>query len=310
MISRKEFLKQSAYLAAGSTWVAKLGSRFTGSLDGASITILYTNDTHSRLDPFPANAREFSGLGGIAKRSALVNKIRAEENNLLLLDAGDVFQGTPWFDVYGGKVDFELMSEMGYDAMAIGNHEFDLGLEGFAEAAQFAEFPFLAANYSTLKTPINPFVERQIIKEFEGFKIGIFGLGIQFDGIVDPSLHKGVRHRDPVIISKRVIESLREFHQCDYVICLSHLGYQYVDSGRIDDVTLARSVPGIDLIIGGHTHTFLEEPVFVQNPGGSHTLITQMGHSGVRLGRIDLRITDQFKKPAISSRYYTVGERI
>lgn len=297
-------------MAAGTTWVAKLGSHFTGSLDGATITILYTNDTHSRLDPFPDNSREFSGLGGIAKRSALVNKIRAEEKHVLLLDAGDVFQGTPWFNVYGGKVDFELMSDMGYDAMAIGNHEFDLGLEGFAAAAEFAEFPFLAANYSTLNTPMNPFVERQIIKEFNGFKIGIFGLGIQFDGIVDPFLHKGVRHRDPVIISKRVIESLKKFHQCDYVICLSHLGYQYDESGRMDDITLAQSVPGIDLIIGGHTHTFLGEPVSVENSEGSNTLITQMGHSGVRLGRIDLHLTGQAEKPVVSSQFYTVGEKI
>lgn len=309
MISRKEFIKQSAYLAAGSTWLAGWGSLAANDFEGPSITILYTNDTHSRLDPFPSNAREFSGLGGIAKRSSLVNKIRAEEDHVLLLDAGDVFQGTPWFDVYGGKVDFELMSEMGYDAMAIGNHEFDLGLEGFAEAAQLANFPFLAANYSTLNTPIHPFVKRQIIKEFDGFKIGIFGLGIQFDGVIDRSLHEGVRYRDPSIISKRVVESLKNFHQCDYVICLSHLGYQY-EGNRIDDVKLAGSVSGIDLIIGGHTHTFLEEPVPVENPDGSNTLITQMGHGGVHLGRIDLKVSDESEKPTITSQYYTIGEEI
>lgn len=307
MISRKTFLKQSLYLAGGSTWIAKMGGRFQNLFESLSITILYTNDTHSRLDPFPSNAREFAGLGGIAKRSSLVNQIRAEEKNILLLDAGDVFRGTPWFEVYGGKVDFELMSEMGYDAMAIGNHEFDLGLDGFAEAAKFASFPFLAANYSSRNTPLNPFVKRQIIKEFDGFKVGIFGIGMQFKDIVDPENHKGVRYRDPVTISKNVLKSLKDFHRCDYVICLSHLGYRH-EGNQMDDVKLAQAVPGIDLIVGGHTHTFLDEPVSIENPDGSHTLVTQMGHSGVRLGRIDLRISDQSEKPVISSRYYTIGE--
>lgn len=309
MISRKQFLKQSLYWVGGSTWIAQMGSRFQDLFEGLSITILYTNDTHSRLDPFPSNAREFAGLGGIAKRSSLVNQIRAEEKNVLLLDAGDVFQGTPWFEVYGGKVDFELMSEMGYDAMTIGNHEFDLGLDGFAEAAKFASFPFLAANYTTRNTSLNSLVERQIIKEFDGFKVGIFGLGIHFKDIVDPANHAGVRYRDPVIISKNVLKSLKDFHRCDYVICLSHLGYRH-EGHRIDDFKLAQAVPGIDLIIGGHTHTFLDEPVSIENPGRSQTLITHMGHSGIRIGRIDLKVSDQTEKPVISSQYYTVGEEI
>ena len=307
MISRKTFLKQSVILAAGTTWAGRVGSRLFRYFDGPEITILYTNDTHARLEPFPSNARDYAGLGGIAKRSSLINQIRSEKNNVLLLDAGDVFQGTPWFDVYGGKVDFELMSEIGYDAMAIGNHEFDLGIEGFTEAAKFAEFPFLAANYFSRNTAIHPFLERQMIKEISGYKIGIFGLGIQFDNVVDPLKHEGVRYRDPVIISRRIVESLKDFHQCNYIVCLSHLGYRY-ESGMIDDLTLAQTVPGIDLIIGGHTHTFLDEPVAVKNHSGSVTLVTQAGHSGVRLGRIDLKISSQDEKPLIASRYYTIGE--
>lgn len=307
MISRRTFLKQSTFALAGSSLAAKIGKKFTDLLsDELSITILYTNDTHSRIEPFPENAREFAGLGGIAKRSSLVNKIRLEEKHVLLLDAGDVFQGTPWFDVYGGKVDFEMMSEMGYDAMAIGNHEFDLGLEGFAEAAEYANFPFLCSNYSTRHTPLEPYVERQLIKEMDGYKIGIFGLGIQLDGIVDPKLSGNVRYRDPIRDAKRSAQNLRDFHLCDYVICLSHLGYKY-ESNQIDDVTLAQNVPGIDLIIGGHTHTFLDEPVAIESPGGSKTLITQMGHGGVRLGRIDLKTDKKSPDPIISSQFYTIG---
>lgn len=309
MISRKEFLKKSAYLVAGSGTLTKLGGHFLQPFNEASITILYTNDTHSRLEPFPPNAREFSGLGGIARRSSLVNKIRTEEENVLLLDAGDVFQGTPWFEVYGGEVSFKLMSEMGYDAMAIGNHEFDLGLEGFAEAARFADFSFLAANYSTRNTPMAPYVERQIIKNIGGVKIGIFGLGIQLENVVDPSLHGNVRYRDPVIISNRVVESLRDFHECDYIICLSHLGYQYKGT-QIDDLKLAQSVSGIDLIIGGHTHTFLDEPTALEDPNGSTTLVTQMGHGGIRLGRIDLKFAPATEIPQIACQYYTIGEKL
>ena len=302
MISRKDFIKQSAILAAGSSlplWIGKEGK--------PDISILYTNDTHARLDPFPDNAIEFSGLGGIARRAALIKKIRAEISNVLLLDAGDVFQGTPWFDVYGGKVDLELMTEMDYDAMAIGNHEFDRGLDGFAEAAQKAGFPMLASNYHVVNTPMNPFVQRLMVKEFGGFKIGIFGLGIELEGVVSPELYGDVKYRNPEAWANGMANSLREVHKCDYVICLSHLGYHY-DDELIDDIKLAQRVNGVDLIIGGHTHTFLDNPIPVKNPDGKMTLITQMGHSGIRLGRIDLSLNSLQMPFDLSSRYYTIGE--
>ena len=306
MISRKQFLKQASLLAAGSVFPLSAVNRVSGNFDQPDVTILYTNDTHARLDPFPPNAKEFAGLGGIARRASLVKKVRAHQKNVLLLDAGDVFQGTPWFDVYGGSVDLKLMTEMNYDAMAVGNHEFDRGPDGFAEAAQKAGFPILAANYITRNTPMDPYVQRQIVKEFDGFRIGIFGLGIRLRGVVDPSLFGDVRYSDAVRSAERTVNSLRDFHRCDYVICLSHLGYNY-DNNRIDDLKLANSVAGIDLIIGGHTHTFLDEPVLVTNPGGEKTVVTQMGHSGVRVGRIDLHLTDSNPKIQHNSRYYTIG---
>jgi 5'-nucleotidase len=301
MISRKEFLKQSALLAASSAlplWM--------GGIQKPGLTILYTNDTHARLDPFPDNAVEFAGLGGIAQRASLVKKIRAEVDHVLLLDAGDVFQGTPWFDVYGGKVDLKLMTEMQYDAMAVGNHEFDRGPDGFAEAAQKAGFPILASNYEVRGTPLNPFVSRLLTKEFRGFKVGIFGLGIQLDGVVPRNLYGDVLHRNPEAWAKGMANSLRVVHRCDYVICLSHLGYSYNDD-RIDDIKIAQRVPGIDLIIGGHTHTFLDNPVSVTNPEGKITLITQMGHGGVRLGRIDLNFNSPGRPFDTASKFYTVG---
>lgn len=306
MISRKEFLRKAGLMAAGSAVPLAVNERVLEMFSSPDITILYTNDTHARLDPFPENSTEFAGLGGIARRASLVKEIRAEQKNILLLDAGDVFQGTPWFDVYGGSVDLKLMTDMNYDAMAVGNHEFDRGPEGFAEAAEKAGFPILAANYDVSGTPMNPFVQRYIVREMEGFKIGIFGLGIRLDGVVPHNLHGDVRYRNPEIWANGIVRSLRESHRCDYIICLSHLGYKYSDN-RIDDVKLAKNVAGIDLIIGGHTHTFLDEPDSVTNPDGNETMITQAGHSGVRLGRVDVHLNNPGKSNSTFC-YYTIGE--
>lgn len=305
MVSRRTFIKQASLLSVGYS-AAGVMLRNLGEEPLSSLTILYTNDTHARLDPFPENARQFAGLGGIAERASLIKKIRYEQEHVLLLDAGDVFQGTPWFDVYGGSVDFELMTKMGYDAMAVGNHEFDRGPDGFAEAAKNAGFPILAANYLARDTPMNPFLQDQIVKEFNGYRVGIFGLGIKLNGVVDRSLSGDVRSFDPVRTAERSVNSLRDFYNCDYIICLSHLGYGQ-ELGGIDDEMLAKTVPGIHLIIGGHTHTFLDEPVSVTNPAGNITRITQMGHSGVRLGRIDVPMADPQIAKKISSKYYTIG---
>lgn len=304
--SRKEFIKRSSLLAAGSFLPLGVASASAIQPRLDVITILYTNDTHARLDPFPENANQFAGLGGAARRASLIKKIRSVQNNVLLLDAGDVFHGTSWFDVYGGEIDFKLMSEMNYDAMAIGNHEFDRGPEGFATAAGQAKFPFLAANYIVRNTPMAPFVQRQIVREFNGFKIGIFGLGIKFEGVIDRSLTGNVRAADPIRNADQITRYLKDSLRCDYIICLSHLGYRYAD-GRVDDYDVANSVDDIDLIIGGHTHTFLDKPTVIQKESGTSTFITQMGHGGVRLGRIDLNnlgVTSDFQ---LESRYYIIG---
>lgn len=307
MINRKTFLRQALTVSAGTMLAGS--SLFPRHTSENKLTILYTNDTHARLDPFPDNAREFAGLGGIARRANLVKEIRQREKHVLLLDAGDVFQGTPWFDVYGGEVDLRLMSEMKYDAMAVGNHEFDNGLQAFADVASKAEFPILAANYGTRNTPLNNVVRRFFTREMAGIKIGFFGLGIGLDGVVDPKLYGAVRSRDPEIWANGMVRSLREFHNCDFVICLSHLGYNYDDTRRMDDVTIASKVTGIDLIIGGHTHTFLDRPEIITNPSGSHTRVTQMGHSGIRLGRIDIDLETYLENrtDGVRSEYYTIG---
>lgn len=307
MITRRTFIRQAASFAAGSVLLPSFID--FQSTAGSKITILYTNDTHARLEPFPKNATQYAGLGGIAKRANLIRKIRDLEKNVLLLDAGDVFQGTPWFDVYGGEVDLKIMSEIQYDAMAVGNHEFDLGLQALAEAAENASFPILAANYNVRNTPLAEVVRPFIVKEMANVKVGIFGLGIGLPGIVDPKLYGGVQSRDPEIWAKGMVTSLRRYHNCDIIICVSHIGYEYSDS-RVDDITIARRVGGIDLIIGGHTHTFLDKPARMINPEGTRTLVTQMGHSGIRLGRIDinLEVFLENQLSGVSADYYTIGE--
>lgn len=305
MISRKEFIRQSSLFVAGSM----AGTLYPGTSTDSpeTLTILFTNDTHARIDPFPQNAREFAGLGGVSRRASLIKKIRYNTDHTLLLDAGDVFYGTPWFDLFGGSVDFKVMSNMGYDAMTLGDHEFTLGPEGFAEAAKEADFPFLAANYRAQNTAMQPFIQDSAVREYAGVRVGVFGIGIELDGVVSPELSGGVISFEPVRIARRSVNSLRIHHNCDYVICLSHLGYKY-ESDKLDDLALAEAVDGIDLIIGGHTHTFLDEPMAVSRPNGSVTWITQMGHSGIRLGRVDLPLTGSaIENNAITSRYYTVG---
>ncbi len=304
-MKRQDFIKQSFLLTAGSLFAVNGFSRGL-SVPGEKVTIMYTNDTHARIDPFPSNAVEHAGLGGVSKRAALIKRIREDSPYNLLLDAGDVFHGTPWFNVFGGEKDFRLMSKMGYDAMCLGNHEFDNGLDGFAEVAPAAKFPILCANYRVQNTPMGPFVRQFIVRERAGLRVGIFGLGIRLRGLVKPELYGDIRYANPVAWANRLVEHLREVHRCHYIICLSHLGYRYEDD-RIDDRKLASQLNGIDLIIGGHTHTFLDQPESIARPDGDVTLVTQAGHSGIRLGRIDLSLNGYGDIENVIAHQYTIG---
>jgi 5'-nucleotidase len=306
-MNRQDFLIKSFLLTAGGLVSA---NGFTKSLSepAEKVTILYTNDTHARIDPFPVNAVNHAGLGGASRRATLIKRIREYSPHTLLLDAGDVFHGTPWFNLFDGEKDLQLMSLMGYDAMCLGNHEFDNGLDGFAEVAPAADFPFLCANYKVDGTPLDPFVRQFIIKEKAGVRFGIFGLGIRLRGLVQPELYGDIRYANPVAWAEVLTEYLRETYSCKFIICLSHLGYHY-DDERIDDRKLASRVDGIDLIIGGHTHTFLDQPEAIVTPNGGTTLVTQAGHSGIRLGRIDLDLNGYGDIKSVISHQYTIGDQ-
>jgi 5'-nucleotidase len=248
------------------------------------LTILHTNDTHSRIEPFPADDSRYANLGGAARRATLIKQIRRESSNVLLLDAGDTFQGTPYFNFFKGELDFKLMTAMGYDASTIGNHDFDAGLDGLMKVLPLAKFPFITANYDFSRTILKgTFAPYKIITK-GGIRIGIFGLGVALKGLVAPSLTAGTRYIPPVPVAREMVEELRQ-KKCHLVICLSHRGYR-------SDQSLAREVSGIDLIIGGHSHTFMKHPDRIINPEGFSTLIHQVGFAGIRLGRIDLTFSD------------------
>lgn len=252
------------------------------------LTILHTNDVHSHIDPFPATDAKNPNKGGVSRRSALVESIRKENPNVLLLDAGDIFQGTPYFNYYGGELEFKLMSMMKYDLATMGNHDFDNGIDGFYAQLPNASFEFVSANYDFKNTILNEIVKPYKIFVKDGIKIGVFGLGVQLDGLVDKKNYKETVYKDPVEITQEMTRILKNEKQCDLIICLSHLGYNYKNEpNKISDLNLARLTKDIDLIIGGHTHTFLNKPTIVKNLEGNDVLVNQVGCYGINLGRID-----------------------
>jgi 5'-nucleotidase len=242
-----------------------------------------------------------AGKGGVASRAAIINQIRSEEKNVLLLDAGDIFQGTPYFNFYGGELEIKMMSMMGYDAGIMGNHDFDNGIEGFVKQLPHANFPILNANYDFTDTPMaGKSKEYQIFKK-GGVKIGVYGLGIELTGLVNPQQYGNTKYLDPIEKALALEKFLKLDQKCDLVICLSHLGYKYREN-KVSDVVLAQNTYFTDLIIGGHTHTFLNVPDSIKNKSGKETLVNQVGFAGINLGRIDYVFSaNNSKKTSYSS---------
>jgi 5'-nucleotidase len=276
---------------AGSALVG-LGGLSLSSFDLVQtkhLTILHTNDVHSHIDPFPTDHPRNPGLGGVARRATLIESIKQENPNVLLLDAGDSFQGTPYFNYYGGELEFKLMGMMGYHATTIGNHEFDSGIENLAAQMQHANFKMLSANYDFKNTVMDGLVQPYQVFVQDGIRVGVFGLGIELAGLVDKKMYKETVYYDPIEITKDTVKTLKTKEHCDLVICLSHLGYTYKNEPtKISDVKLAALTQDVDLIIGGHTHTFLDKPTIVENLIGKKTVVNQVGCYGINLGRIDL----------------------
>lgn len=261
------------------------------------ITILHTNDVHSHIDPFPKNDPLNPSGGGVIARANLINLIKKDNPHTLVLDAGDVFQGTPYFNFFGGELELKLMSKMGYNASTLGNHEFDNGMEKLSKVLKHANFSFLNSNYTLKNTPLENKIKSHEIFKINGIKIGVFGLGIELEGLVEKKLYKGIKYLNPIEISKDISDDLKYNHNCDLIICLSHLGFSYSkDKNIMCDLILAKQTKNIDLIIGGHTHTFLDEPVKVKNLENKDVIINQVGCFGINLGKIDFYFSENNKQ--------------
>jgi len=260
------------------------------------ITILHTNDVHSHIDPFPKNDPLNPSGGGVIARANLINLVKKDNPHTLVLDAGDVFQGTPYFNFFGGELELKLMSKMGYNASTLGNHEFDNGMEKLSKVLKHANFSFLNSNYTLKNTPLENKIKSHEIFNINGIKIGVFGLGIELEGLVEKKLYKGINYLNPIEISKDISDDLKYNHNCDLIICLSHLGFSYSkDKNIMCDLILAKQTKNIDLIIGGHTHTFLDEPVKVKNLENKDVIINQVGCFGINLGKIDFYFSENNK---------------
>jgi len=289
-VNRRQFIQQSA-LASGAIIASANGvkaSVFNNTKAADTITILHTNDVHSRLEPFPMDGSRNAGLGGVATRAAIINQIRLETDNVLLLDAGDIFEGTPYFNIYKGEPEIKAMSMMQYDAATMGNHDFAAGIDNFAYQLQHASFPILLCNYDLSNTAMATKHLPYKIFDKKGIKVGVTGVGIELQGLVPENLYGNTIYKDPIESVNSTTKILKQAG-CDMIICLSHLGDKYEDN-KVSDEVLAKNCFDIDLIIGGHTHRFFSEPRKYINRNGGDTLVNQVGWGGLSLGRLDYKI--------------------
>ena len=309
MLTRKEFLYSNMLAAGGLIAGRSLISELTAEEKRYHLTVLHTNDVHSRLDPFPMDGGVNQGLGGVAARAEIIEKIRKEQEHVLLLDAGDIFQGTAYFNFYKGEPEIKAMSVMKYDATAIGNHDFDAGLENLAtQLTNNATFPMLVANYDFSGTPMEYKYQPYKVFKKGRLKIGVFGLGIEMAGLVSETLTAGTKYLDPVIKANETAYTLKKQKNCDFVIALSHLGNAYSDN-KVSDKRLATESENIDLIIGGHTHTFLQAPIVYKNKKGEDVLVNQVGWAGINLGRLDFDLTKISNKKLSKASSITVTKK-
>ncbi|MDG1100494.1 MAG: metallophosphatase [Saprospiraceae bacterium] len=267
----------------------------------ARLTILHTNDVHSRVEAFPMDGGRNAGQGGASRRASLIKKIRSREEHILLLDAGDIFQGTPYFNYFGGEIEMKLMSEMGYDAATIGNHDFDGGIDGLEKQLKHANFDMLIANYDFSNTVMKGKTKEYRIWQKGEIKVGVLGVGIALNSLVPKALYKDTVYSDPISNANRIANILKNDEKCDLVICLSHMGYNYKSENPCD-TKLATNSKDIDIIIGGHTHTFMDEPDVRKNLNGEEVIINQVGWAGLMLGRLEVMIEKGKNKKCITCR--------
>lgn len=252
------------------------------STEKAKLVILHTNDTHSQVEPTEISSSKTSDMGGYARRMGVIDSIRNAEKNVLLVDAGDFSQGTPYFNFFNGRVEIDALNQMNYDAVTLGNHEFDNGIDTLAVILKNAKFPVLSSNYSLENTPLQQLLIPHLILKRNGLRIGIITANIEPMGLIIESNYKGMIYNDALKTANETASFLRLIKHCDIIICLSHLGVK-------PDYELAHNSKYIDVIIGGHSHSLLEN-VTEKNAAGTPVIIAQMGKSGLYLGKVELEL--------------------
>lgn len=251
------------------------------------LVLLHTNDTHSQLEPYKSDDKYNPNMAGIVRRAALIKAVRSKEPNVLVVDAGDFVQGTPYFNLFHGDAEMSLMNKLGLDAITLGNHEFDNGIPFLTKMLKKAKFKVISSNYDVSATPLKKFVRPWLIVKKGKLRIGIVSANINPSGLISPANFSGVKYLEPYETAESKAAWLKTVKKCNVVICLSHLGFDNKGEAP-DDIRLAEKTKSIDVIIGGHTHTFLRNPAKKVNAVGDTVLINQVGKGGIYVGRMDL----------------------
>lgn len=254
-----------------------------------TLLVLHTNDTHSQVEPLSPGTKN-GNMAGYARRHTLIDSIRKQGNEIVLVDAGDFSQGTPYYNFYHGRIEVEAMNSMMYDVVTLGNHEFDYGIDTLAAVLANAQFKIVCCNYDVTNTPLKDLVKPYVILHKQGLKIGVTGIGVNPQGLIYDKNFQGIIYNEPFAAVNKVAQHLKEKELCDVVICLSHLGAEYKDENLPSDVRLAEQSQHIDAIIGGHTHSYMQKKV--ANAIGDSIPVVQAGKSGAFLGKLTLTITN------------------
>ena len=258
------------------------------------LTILHTNDTHSCVLPLKTTLADtlLAGRAGFVRRISMIEQERAKDKSLLLFDSGDFSQGSPFYTLFKGDVEIGLMNRMHYDAGTIGNHEFDFGMQNMARIFKMANFPILCSNYDLKGTPLDEVVKKYTIIKRNGVKIGVFALDPKLDGLVSKANYGIIKYLDPIAVANEMATMLKNDKKCDLVICISHLGWE--ENGMGDQMMIAGS-RNIDLVLGGHSHTYFKTLRYIKNLDGKSIPVDQNGKNAIYVGKMILDLTQSKK---------------
>ena len=261
----------------------------TGMARVKKLLILHTNDTHSCVMPLKTTLADTlqAGRGGFLRRLAMLGQERQKNPDLLLFDSGDFSQGSSYYSMFKGDVEVGLMNMMRYDAATIGNHEFDFGMENMARLFRMADFPIVCANYDFTGTCVEGLVKPYVVIRRHGVKIGVFGLSPKMKGLVSDKNCVGVKYLDPVKAAQKTADLLKNKEKCDLVVCISHLGWNI---GGDDDVLMMKNTRNIDIVLGGHSHSYFKQEKWVKNLDGVSVPNDQNGKSGIFVGRLEVEM--------------------